>query len=181
MKKGKIFKAAVAFLLFAVILLAGCNKESNYPETVEDMQKLLEANEAEFEEFAQLVLANVPEDVKEMRLAYTQSNQWSFYLEYPEDPSGPKLKNISSLENSKEIRAFLKKYSVLNLYAIQNYLSFGIFKPSLAGQHSSWFNLTSDIFEFGRYYRYSPSGEFTEDDWGYVNEYWCATSNADIK
>ena len=53
-------KSIIALLLFVVILLTGC-QTSTYPETIADMTKLWENNKTAFDEFAQMILENVPD------------------------------------------------------------------------------------------------------------------------
>jgi len=174
-------KGFIALLLFVVILLSGCQTNS-YPETIADMAKLWEDNKTAFDEFAQMILENVPDDKSTLMLSYNQSpGKWSYFYDDGENFS-PELKELSALTNAEKIKSFIDKYSVYQVIADQNQVAIDVYKMSLADQPGHGSEYPPENLKFVRMFIYAVEKRYTPDRDGYLNEHWLAERpHVDVK
>jgi len=174
-------KSIIALLLFVVILLTGC-QTSTYPETIADMTKLWENNKTAFDEFAQMILENVPDDKSTLMLSYNQPpGKWSYFYDDGEDLS-PELIELSALINADKIKSFIDKYSVYQVIADQEQVAIDVYKMSLADQPGHGSEYPSANLKFVRTFTYAVEERYTPDKEGYLNEHWLAERpHADVK
>ena len=174
-------KSIIALILFVVILLTGC-QTSSYPETIADMTKLWENNKTAFDEFAQMILENVPDDKSTLMLSYNQPpGKWSYFYDDGEDLS-PELIELSALINADKIKSFIDKYSVYQVIADQEQVAIDVYKMSLADQPGHGSEYPSANLKFVRTFTYAVEERYTPDKEGYLNEHWLAERpHADVK
>lgn len=174
-------KGLIALLLFVVILLSGC-QTSTYPETIADMTKLWENNKTAFDEFAQMILENVPDDKSTLMLSYNQPpGKWSYFFDKG-DPDKADLIELSELKNAEKIKNFIDKYSVYQVVADQDQVAIDVYKMSLADQPGHGSEYPPENLKFVRMFTYAVEKRYTPVRDGYLNEHWLAERpHVDVK
>ena len=166
-------KGFIALLLFVVILLSGCQTNS-YPETIADMTKLWGNNKTAFDEFAQMILENVPDGKSTLMLSYNQPpGKWSYFFDEG-DPFKADLIEFSELKNAEKIKSFIDKYSVYQVIASRDQVAIDVYKMSLADQPGHGSEYPPENMKFVRMFTYADEKRYTPDREGYLNEHWLA-------
>ncbi|MCE5196255.1 MAG: hypothetical protein LLG09_03900 [Negativicutes bacterium] len=179
--KGHHSKVWAALLLFIAILLSGC-QTIKYPDTIADMVKLWEGNKNAFDEFAQLILENIPDSQSTLMLSYNQPpGKWSYFYDKG-IPGKADLKELTELTDAEKIKAFIDQYSVYQVIADQKQVEIHVYKMSLADQPGHGSEYPPENMKFVRFFTYAVEERYASDQEGYLSEHWLASRpHVDIK